>query len=80
MEKVQEVSGSFVTVAFTQPDTGMKKVTVDVLWQSGSQWYYLEGRSLISNPNRQSLASTITGNVKDAGSSANLTGARVECL
>jgi hypothetical protein len=82
VEKVQNSPSGFVSVSPDQPDTGMKKITVYVMWQPGGAgpFWSQQVASLYSNPNRQALGATIQGNVTNLGGFPNLPGVHVECL
>lgn len=65
------------TVTFTYPDTGMKQITVNLLWRDGGTTKKWTLSNLLENPNVNPLDVGISGNVKIAGSNANLAGAKV---
>ena len=58
IEKVQNGVNGFESVDPFQPDTGMKKITVYVMWQPGGAGPYRmqQVSSLYSNPSRQASA------------------------
>ncbi|MBI2385941.1 MAG: carboxypeptidase regulatory-like domain-containing protein [Elusimicrobia bacterium] len=59
-----EMSGSDITdVAFTYPDTGLKQITVSIVWTEAGNKKSWTLRNLLENPNVNPLDSTITGTV-----------------
>ncbi|MGQ0643901.1 MAG: carboxypeptidase regulatory-like domain-containing protein [Elusimicrobiota bacterium] len=78
VEKVQDSGGSFVALPYGSPDTGIKRLTVHLLWQANGRWRTQSLVSLYSNPARQPLNGTFTGTVTSGGS--NVADVRVEAL
>lgn len=73
-------SGTVITTApWTSADTGVKKITVYVIWQEGSTLQYKELDNLMANPAANPLNATFSGNVKNA-SGNNLQGALVQVV
>jgi hypothetical protein len=63
-----ELSGSDITnVAFTYPDTGLKQITVYIVWTESGQKKVWSLRNLLENPNINPLDATITGTVSNSG-------------
>jgi len=62
-----ELSGSNITdVNFTYPDTGLKQITVSIVWTESGQKKAWTLRNLLENPNVNPLDSTITGTVSNS--------------
>jgi len=62
-----ELSGSDITnVAFTYPDTGLKQITVHVVWTEANRKKIWSLRNLLENPNINPLDATITGTVSNS--------------
>ena len=60
---VKEDNGSLVAQPWTADDTGIKRVTVYVVWQEGEDWKKVELSNLRNNPNRAQLDFSFTGTV-----------------
>lgn len=74
------VNGVVTTMNYTDPDPGMKQVTVYVMWQDGTKWKSLTLSNLLENPNVAPQTATITGTVRESGTSAAVAGATVKTL
>lgn len=62
-----QMSGSDITdVAFTYPDTGLKQITVSIVWTEAGNKKSWTLRNLLENPNVNPLDSTITGTVSNS--------------
>lgn len=62
-----EMNGSNIsTVTFNYPDTGLKQITVNVLWSENGRRKRWALRNLLENPNINPLDSTITGTVSNS--------------
>lgn len=62
-----QLSGSdIVDVNYTYPDTGLKQITVSVVWKEAGQTKSWTLRNLLENPNVNPLDSTITGTVNNS--------------
>lgn len=62
-----EMSGSNISdVAFTYPDTGLKQITVSIVWTEAGQKKSWTLRNLLENPNVNPLDATITGTVSNS--------------
>ncbi|MDE2312819.1 MAG: carboxypeptidase regulatory-like domain-containing protein [Elusimicrobia bacterium] len=72
-----EVSNNKVTaLSYTYPDTGMKEIIVDVVWQdAGGVVRHFSLSNLDENPNVNPLDSSLSGYVKDEATGAGLPGA-----
>jgi hypothetical protein len=77
VQVAREDSGEMVTLPATTPDTGLKLVTVTVVWRNGSTPHKLELRSVAANPDTVMSNSTINGGVRNASSLAAIPSARV---
>lgn len=53
-------------VAFTYPDTGLKQITVSVVWTEAGKTKSWTLRNLLENPNINPLDATITGTVSNS--------------
>jgi len=60
VQMAQEVNGELVYLGAT-PDTGMKAVTITVVWKMGSEEKYFQLRSIFSNPNTLKTNCSIQG-------------------
>lgn len=62
-----ELSGSDITdVAYTYPDTGLKQITVNIVWTERNQKKRWTLRNLLENPNVNPLDSTISGTISNS--------------
>lgn len=78
IRKVSEnTSGELTPHSWNDPDTGLKEVSVYVVWQDRGDWKKLELKNLIDNPERVNLSGTFKGNVHDASTMADIEGAVV---
>lgn len=66
IEVIQEDSGNIVVLSPNTPDTGMKQITVTVVWNEGSSKKKYQIKNIISNPNTVMANSVFTGVVKDS--------------
>jgi prepilin-type N-terminal cleavage/methylation domain-containing protein len=61
-----ELTGSDITnVAFTYPDTGLKQITVYIVWNEAGNKKVWSLRNLLENPNINPLDATVSGTVHD---------------
>jgi hypothetical protein len=72
-----EVSSAIVVLPPSTPDTGMRLVTINVVWTQSGQVKSLALNSIISNPNTVENNSIFSGTVKDTNNNA-ISGALVE--
>lgn len=77
VQVVKEDSGVIVVLPPGTPDTGMKLVTVNVVWKVGNDWKRLSLRSIVANPDTVTASSNFTGVVRDASTMAPIPGAVV---
>jgi len=62
-----EMSGSNIsTVTFTYPDTGLKQITVDIVWAEAGRAKRWTLRNLLENPDINPLDATISGTVTNS--------------
>lgn len=62
-----ELSGSDITqVSATYPDTGLKQITVNVVWSEQGSLKKMSLNNLLENPNINPLDSTISGTVSNS--------------
>jgi hypothetical protein len=63
-----ELSGSNISnVSFTYPDTGLKQITVNIVWSEAGRKKVWSLRNLLENPNVNPLDATISGTVSNSG-------------
>jgi hypothetical protein len=77
VQQVTITTGAVVALPPSTPDTGLRLVTVGVTWTIGGQARQMTLTSVISNPNTAETNSTMSGNVKDLESGANINNALV---
>jgi len=77
IQVAQDVNGSLQTLAPTSADTGMKLITVSVIYTQRNERKVLQLRSVFSNPDTIMANATIAGNVKNNTTSANLANATI---
>lgn len=65
VEKVDTPYGTIANMGYPHPDTGLKKITVVVLWERKGRLRHAQVSSLKGNPDREPLNKTITGTVTD---------------
>lgn len=71
-------NGSALTVVpWTSDDTGLKKITVYVMWQDNGEWRYYSHQNLLSNLSTGVLDGRISGTVTKAGLGTPISGAVV---
>lgn len=63
----QVADGSITSVGYNYPDTGMKMLTVYVMWQQGTNWKYVSLENVYENPVVDPLTAQVSGTVKDGG-------------
>ncbi|MBI4371663.1 MAG: carboxypeptidase regulatory-like domain-containing protein [Elusimicrobia bacterium] len=61
------VSGSVSELSYTYPDTGLKSITVHVVWNDNGTWKRWTLKNLLENPNINPLDATISGTVSVSG-------------
>jgi hypothetical protein len=81
VQKVQQSGGSFAPIDPLLPDTGMKQITIYVMWQPGGAggYWMTQVTSFSTNPNLVALSSTIMGTITNSSGTA-LSGAVITCL
>lgn len=70
IQNVQEDSGNLVIISPTSPDTGMRQITVTVVWNEGGSRKKLQIKSVITNTNTVMANCVFNGNVRDASTFA----------
>ena len=65
-----EDSGALVTLPPTTTDTGMRLITVTVVWREGSEKKHLSVTSVLANPDTVMSNSIFSGTVKDQSNNA----------
>ncbi len=66
IQNVQEVSGNIVPISPTAPDTGMRQISVTVVWNEGSATKKVEIKSVITNKDTIMANCVFNGTVRDA--------------
>lgn len=77
VEVAKEDSGSIVVVPPGTPDTGLKLVTVNVVWRIASEHRRLTLRTLVANPDTVTANAIFSGRVRDASTFMDIPGAVV---
>lgn len=77
IQVVQEDSGALQVLAPETPDTGMRLITVTVLWTEGGARKKLSLSSVLANPDTVMSSSVLSGKVKIQGTSTGIPGALV---
>lgn len=77
VEVAKEDSGEIVVVPPGTPDTGLKLVTVNVVWRTASEHKRLTLRTLVANPDTVTANAIFSGRVRDASTFMDLPGAVV---
>lgn len=70
VQVARENSGTIVVLPPTTPDTGLKLITVDVLWTEAGRKKFSEINSVLANPDTVMTNSIFTGTVRDAVTAA----------
>lgn len=77
VQVVQENSGSFVVLPPTTPDTGLRQVTVTVVWSTSKGERFSTMRSVVNNPSTVMARSILRGTVTNANTGVALADALV---
>lgn len=74
VERVQknDVTESLNVMNWNSPDTGLKQLTLNVVWQERGSWNRIQLSNLLENPNRLAATGDFAGTVTDAGTLAPL--------
>jgi len=78
IEFVKQDGNELVAQPWTANDTGIKKITVYVVWKEGEDWKSVELRNLRNNPSRAELEYTFSGTVTSGTTGNALYNALVE--
>ncbi|MBI2069732.1 MAG: carboxypeptidase regulatory-like domain-containing protein [Elusimicrobia bacterium] len=73
IQMAQEISGELQFQGAT-PDTGMKAITVSVIWQQGNEDKIVQVRNVVSNLNLVNANAAVKGNVEIEGTSTDIEG------
>lgn len=66
VERVQKNAlENLEVVAWNAPDTGLKQITLDILWRERDEWKRVHIVNLLENPNRMASNGDFVGFVKD---------------
>ncbi|MBI4668868.1 MAG: carboxypeptidase regulatory-like domain-containing protein [Elusimicrobia bacterium] len=76
IQMAQEVNGEIQLLGAT-PDTGMKAITVTVIWKQSDEYKTSQIRSIASNPDLVQSNATIQGDVEITGTSTDIEGAEI---
>lgn len=68
VEWAMEVSGNIVGLPPTSSETNLKLITVTTIWQVDGDWYKVQIRNVLSNPDAVVASSLLTGTVTSGGS------------
>lgn len=70
VERVQrnDVSDDLEVINWDSPDTGLKKMTIEVVWQEQNSWKRLQLNNVLENPNRSTATGDFGGTVRDTSS------------
>ncbi len=71
---------NITAVPWTNDDTGLKQITVYVIWRQNNVWSYLTLQNLMSNVSTSQLNARITGTVTQFGTGTNIAGALVRAV
>lgn len=77
VQVVKEDSGVVTVLPPGTPDTGMKLVTVNVVWRVGNEPKRLSLRTIVANPDTVTANAIFSGVVRDAGTMTPISGAVV---
>ena len=67
VEKLDDdAQGNLVNMGYPHPDTGLKRVTVQVIWNKKGNWKKNVVSSLVHNPEREPLEKSVYGTVTDS--------------
>ncbi len=71
---------TITTVAASSNDTGLKQITVYVIWSDANGLHYQEMHNLMSNPAANPLNATFSGTVRQSGTGTAVAGAYVQVV
>ncbi|MBI4368870.1 MAG: carboxypeptidase regulatory-like domain-containing protein [Elusimicrobia bacterium] len=74
VQMAQEVNGELDLLGAT-PDTGMKAMTISLIWTQGNEKKVRQVRSVVSNPNTVNATAAVQGEVENASTFADIEGA-----
>ncbi len=78
VEKLDDdASNNLLNMGYPHPDTGLKRVTVHVVWEKNNVWKKSVVSSLVNNPDRVALDKRMYGTVTDCTTGLPLEGAEV---
>jgi len=77
VQVINEINGEIKEMPPSTPDTGMKRITITVVWNEGKNKKYIQVRSIAANPEQVSLTGVISGKVKNASNGVPIRGATV---
>jgi len=77
VEKAKEQSGVVKTLPATDPETGLKQITVTIIWKQGDEPKTLRLVSLYANPALHLENGSLAGDVRDGATGAPIQGAAV---
>ena len=65
VSKIYENNGVLTETSWANPDTGLKRISVYVIWKEGANWYSSSLTNVRDDPNRTQLSATFIGTVSD---------------
>jgi hypothetical protein len=77
IQVVTDNNGTITVLAPTTPDTGLRMITVTVVWTQGGSLKQLAINSVLSNPNTVETDSYLTGVIKDSTTHQPIQGALI---
>lgn len=80
VESVFQNGSALTVVPWTDDDTGLKKITVYVIWDENGNWRYYSHQNLLSNLSTGVLDGRITGTVTNQGTGTPIAGAIVTAI
>jgi prepilin-type N-terminal cleavage/methylation domain-containing protein len=78
IQVAQEVGGVIQTLPSTTPDTGLRQITVNVVWQSATGKQLVTVQNVVNNPNTVMSNASIKGQITDSVTHAPLTSSLVD--
>ncbi|MDD5302268.1 MAG: carboxypeptidase-like regulatory domain-containing protein [Elusimicrobia bacterium] len=77
VQVAREDSGAIVILPPGTPDTGMKLVTVSIVWRAANEWKLLQLRTIVANPDTVTANAIFNGTVTNSATAATISGAVV---
>jgi hypothetical protein len=80
VELVYQSGANLIAVPATNEDTGLKQITVFVMWQDGSNWKQMSLQNLMSSAQTAQLTARISGTVTRQGTGTPIRDAQVQAI